>query len=98
MTYQDFGRIVKTVVSAPFYLLGAIGRGIEGVRLYEALHRLSDRELAALGIERDGIARHVAESMDPQTLRRPGRMADVHAFAATEATTTPAAEQHRAAA
>lgn len=97
MTYQDFGRIAKAVASAPFYLLGAIGRGIEGVRLYEALLRLDDAELAALGIDRDGIARYVAQSMDPQTLRRPGQTADVHTFKATEAA-TPAAEQHRAAA
>jgi uncharacterized protein YjiS (DUF1127 family) len=96
MTYQDFGRFAKKAVSAPFNLMAAIGRGVEGVRLYEALQRLSDRDLAAMGITRDGIAQYVAKRMEPETLET----ADVHAFAAA-ASSQPAANEttdHRRAA
>ena len=47
-------------------VLAALGRGAEGyrsrtvrVREMVRLHRLSDAELAALGLTRDGIAGHV---------------------------------------
>lgn len=95
MTYQNFGRIVKKTVSASLYLFAAIGRGVEGVRLFEALQRLSDHELKAIGITREGIPLYVAQHMEPQTLRRAGPTADVRPFSTTPANQTD--EQRRAA-
>jgi len=95
MTYQNFGRIVKKTAMASLYMFAAIGRGVEGVRLYEALQRLGDQDLKALGITRDGIARYVAEHMDPRTHRRAEKTIDVQPFSAVPANQT--GEQRRAA-
>ncbi|WP_316979160.1 hypothetical protein [Shumkonia mesophila] len=69
MNYQAIGRMVKMGVGVGLYMFGAVQRATESLRLYNQLQRLDDDELAALGIPRDRIGRHVAENMDPVTLK-----------------------------
>ena len=68
MNYQAMGRMLKKSVGVGVYMLGAIGRAADSVRLYNELERMDDDELAARGISRARIGRFVAESMDPATL------------------------------
>lgn len=71
MNYGAMGRMVRKSVNAGAYLFGAVWRGVESLHLYNELERLDDRELAALGITRDGIGTYVADRMEPVT---PGTM------------------------
>ena len=72
MNYQAMGRMVKKSAAVAFYMFGAVHRAAESVRLFNEMQRLDDDELTALGIPRDRIGRHVAECMDPVTLRTIG--------------------------
>ncbi|MBE0530641.1 MAG: hypothetical protein IH626_07405 [Rhodospirillales bacterium] len=72
MNTQAMGRMVRKSAAVALYMLGAVNRAAESVRLYNELQRLDDDELAALGIPRERIGRHVAESMDPVTLQSIG--------------------------
>lgn len=72
MNYQAMRRMVRKGVDVGLYMLGAIGRAAESVRLYNELERMGDDELATLGIRRDRIGRYVAENMDPVTLKSIG--------------------------
>jgi len=97
MTYQNFGRIVKTMVLAPLYVFAAIGRGVEGVRLYETLQRLDDEELADMGLTRSGIAAYVADYMDPDSHRQAADVHTLNTATGEQPTAGQTTEQRRAA-
>lgn len=69
MNYQAMGRMVRKSAAVALYMVGAVHRAAESVRLFDELQRLDDDDLVALGIPRDRIGRHVAERMDPVTLQ-----------------------------
>jgi hypothetical protein len=89
--------MVRKSAAVALYMLGAVYRAADSVRLYNDLQRLDDDELAALGIPRDRIGRYVAESMDPVTLLSIGASRPAAAQILPKAALANAGLQRRAA-
>jgi hypothetical protein len=82
--------MVRKSAAVALYMLGAVYRAADSVRLY-------NDELAALGIPRDRIGRYVAESMDPVTLQSIGASRPAAAQILPKAALANAGLQRRAA-
>ncbi len=70
--FRGLGRLV-------FGVADMISRAAQSARLYDELSRMSDRQLADVGIQREDIARIVAKSMSDARAERAGKVVELHA-------------------
>lgn len=76
-TVKVMGRGIRAVFVGAFRFFAMIAEGSAAVRLYEELSRLDDATLAELGLDREGIGRHVVDSMGGAPDRVKARLAAI---------------------